>query len=122
MQAELKQLTSLDIDPKTYWPDVEDSFSFTLDAHIGPKGEATSELFQFHVCTPKWAVSNMVNKTFGDFGFFGIYMILVEEYDFERIQTKISQLCSEINGESWSDVAIQLSRYAMWEYANYQQT
>jgi hypothetical protein len=120
MQAELKSLSSSDIDERVYWPDDEDMFGFTLDATIGPKGEDAGSIFQFFVCTPKWITTKMIKRNFGDIGVFGREMIIVTEYDFASIRAMIADLCSKTTGRDWGEVAQKLSRYAAWEYADYQ--
>lgn len=120
MKAELKSISSTDIDERVYWPDDVNCFGFSLDAIIGPVGEDTGNLFQFFVCTPTWVSTKMINRDFGDHGVFGRYLIIVLDYDFERIRQMVSQLCDETKGKDWSEIAIKLSRYAAWEYAEYQ--
>ncbi|MES0864371.1 Imm8 family immunity protein [Ruegeria sp. SCPT10] len=120
MEAELKSLTSSDIDERVYWPDDEELFGFTLDATIGPKGEDSGNIFQFFVCTPKWITTKMINPDFGDFGLFGRELIIVKEYDFFSLKAMISELCSGTSGKDWAEVANKLSRYAAWEYADFQ--
>ncbi|WP_170419195.1 Imm8 family immunity protein [Ruegeria atlantica] len=78
MEAELKSLTSSDIDELVYWPDDEELFGFTLDATIGPKGEDSGNIFQLFVCTPKWITTKMINPDLGDFGVFGGELIIVK--------------------------------------------
>lgn len=119
MKAELKSLTSSDIDERVYWPDDEDLFGFSVDATIGPKGEGAGNIFQFFVCTPKWIATRMINHEFGEVGVFGKEMIIVTEYDFNSIRTMISNLCSRTMGRDWAEIANKLSRYAAWEYADY---
>ena len=79
MEAELKSLTSSDIDESVYFPGDEDLFGFTLDANIVPKGEDSGNIFQFFVCTPKWIATKMINRDFGDIGAFGKDMLIVIE-------------------------------------------
>lgn len=120
MEAELKSLTSSDIDERSYWPDDEEMFGFTVDATIGPKDDDSGNIFQFFVCTPKWINKNMINRDFGDIGVFGKDMIIVTEYDISSIRAMISKLCENTKGKDWADIANRLSRYASWEYADYQ--
>ena len=54
MQADLKYVSSIDIDPLSYWPDDEEYFGFFVEAFIGPKGKDSSERFQIFVCSLKW--------------------------------------------------------------------
>ncbi|PRA75775.1 hypothetical protein CQ054_22660 [Ochrobactrum sp. MYb29] len=120
LEAELKSISSSDINENQYWPEDEELFGFTLDATIGPVGEDSGNIFQFFVCTPKWIASRMINRDFGDVGVFGREMIIVTEYNIPAIRKMISDLCKRTSGRNWSEVATKLSRYAAWEYADYQ--
>jgi hypothetical protein len=54
VRAELKLLSSPDIDLLSYEPVDESNFGFVLEAQIGPEGRESSEIFQILVCTPDW--------------------------------------------------------------------
>ena len=120
MKAELKSLTSIDIDELTYWPDDEEMFGFNVDAAIGPDTDISSNNFCFFVCTPQWILTKSLSQDFGVFGVFGRHMIVVAEYDWENIRSLIEKLCSETKGESWDDVAQKLARFGRWEFEGHQ--
>lgn len=119
MKAELKSLTSVDIDELTYWPDDEAMFAFNVDAAIGPDTDDSSNSFCFFVCTPNWILSKAINRDFGDFGVFGKHMIVVTEYDWDKIRQLIENLCSDTSGESWNEIARKLARYGRWEFEDH---
>lgn len=122
MKAELKSLTSIDIDERIYWPDDEEVFGFNVDAAIGPVSENSSNTFCFFVCTPQWILSKSINRDFGDFGIFGKHMIVVNEYDWEKIRELIEKLCLETEGANWDDISQKLARYGRWEFEDHQAT
>lgn len=116
MKAKLHHLISADIDERVFWPDEEDNFSFFVDALVGPSEGLGEEAFSFHICTPKWIATKMINQDFGDYGVFGKNLIIVKEYDWDKIRIMISGLCSRIAGRDWAEVACKLSRYGRWEF------
>ena len=118
MQADLKFVMSCDIDERVYWPEEEDNFSFTIDATIGSRDENAGDILHFYVCTPKWIFANMINKGFDDYGVFGRHMIIVEEYDFDKIKLMLAKLCRDTSGSDWSQIACKLSKHGAWEYTD----
>ena len=116
MQAELKSLTSVDINETVFRPDSEEIFGFNVEASIGPKGRAASDIFTFFVCTPAWLLSRSIRRDFGDCGVFGRHMIIVVEYDWAKIQSMIQKLCEETHAESWEEVSRILAQFGRWEY------
>ena len=119
MRAELKNLISSDFDERVFWPEEEDCFVFGMEATIGPEGEDASEIFGFLVCTPKWIATKGINKDFGDFGIFGRNMLIISEYDWERIKQLIAKLCNETTGKNWSDISCKLAKFGKWEFEDY---
>lgn len=120
MKAELRHLISPDIDERTFWPEEDDNFGFFVQALVGPEGEEGEESFGIQVCTPKWIATKGINQVFGDFGIFGNNMLIVTEYDWDKIKQLIAKLCAETTGENWTEIAHKLARYGEWEFADYQ--
>ena len=116
MKAELKDLVSLDFDPKTYSPEYPENFGFWLRAMIGLENEEGAESFDIHICTPDWIKANYDDHEI----LFGRHMLLVFEYDYEGIRKRISDYCHECTGENWPEIAERLSRIGYWEFEDYQ--
>lgn len=116
IRAELKTLIGVGFDERAYWPDDDECFSFGLEATIGPEAGQISESFQFIVCTPKWILCEGINQDFDDFGMLGHGMIIIKDYDFEKIKQLVIDLCSRTTGKNWQEVSLKLSRYGAWEF------
>ena len=69
MKAELKLLTSVDIDELTYWPEIEDQFGFNVEAEIGPENENTSEHFTFLCARRNGYPPSQLIETLGVLGY-----------------------------------------------------
>jgi hypothetical protein len=96
--------------------DPED-FCVLVQAMVGPKGQPGEESFDFIVCTPAWLA-----RAVGVRGFvFGHHHLVVRRYDAQLIEAAIRELCDDISGESWADVAAKLSRYGAWEFEDYRE-
>ncbi|WP_100550811.1 immunity 8 family protein [Caedibacter taeniospiralis] len=115
MRAKLKEFYSLDLDIDSYWSDQLDNFGFWVRAMIGPEGEEGVESFDIRICTPKWLIS----KYSAEEVLFGRHMLIVFEYDLDRIKNKISRYCDSCFGETWQEIANKLSRIGYWEFEDY---
>lgn len=115
MRAKLKEFYSLDLDINSYWPDQLDNFGFWIRAMIGPEGEEGAESFDIQICTPKWLIS----KYSAEEVLFGHHMLIVFEYDLDRIKNKISRYCDSCSGGTWQEIANKLTRIGYWEFEDY---
>lgn len=116
MNAEIKSFISPDIqDLFSYKPTNKESFSFLLELVIGIKGQEGGDLFSIEITTPKWLLENY-NK--GDV-VFGRNRLIVFEYDINRFINEIETYINSAPGNTWTEIANQLSRIAQWEFEDY---
>ena len=113
MKAKLKSIMSSDCDMKNFSPSHGDSFNLYVQAEIGPDNDNGSNIFGFNICNTKWIDENLESAIFGK------GLIIVNNYNFEKIKEKIENLCSKIQEDTWNDLAIRISRYGQWEYEDY---
>ena len=119
MRAKLKEFYSLedfDLDLDSYWPDESDNFGFWARAMIGPENKEGAESFDMQICTPAWLKSEHSDSEI----IFGRHMLIVFEYDFDRIKNKVSRYCDSCYGKNWQEIAEKLSRIGYWEFEDYQ--
>lgn len=120
MRAELKSLLSWDVDSQsgdltTFRPTDPADFGVGVAAQIGPAGELGEEQFQFTACSPAWLARQPLQKGFA----FVRHTLVLDQWDPALIQRAIADLCRGTEAETWSDIAIQLSRFGLWELENY---
>lgn len=115
MRAQLKEFYSLDFDLDSYWPDEFDNFGFWVRAMIGLDNEEGADSFDMLICTPSWLRS----QHSGHEVIFGRHMLIVFEYDLERIKSKVSSYCDSCFGKDWQEIAEKLSWIGYWEFENY---
>ncbi|MCC7341163.1 MAG: immunity 8 family protein [Bryobacterales bacterium] len=114
----MKRLHSPDIDDlKGYRPEESDSFGFLLQAMVGPAGGEGEESFDMVVCTPEWlrrryAASEII---------LGLHLLIVFRYDYASLVSYIAKFSERCSGQSWKEVAQQLSRLGKWEFEDYQE-
>ncbi|MCF7484267.1 immunity 8 family protein [Vibrio sp. J1-1] len=115
MKAKLKRIYSPDVDFDSFWPEDTENFGFLLQAMIGPEGEDGEESFGIQVCTPEWLKSRYSENDV----LFGRHMMIVFDYDIDRIKSHIVKYCDRCVGDNWSDIASKLSRIGLWEFEDY---
>ena len=113
MNAELKNIYSIEADLQTFRPARSDCFSLQIRAIIGPRGQLSEESFDLEVCTPKWLLENCKDPVWGR------HLIIVQEFNFNQISGMIAQYCERCSGISWEEVASKVSRIGKWEFEDY---
>jgi len=112
MNADLRRITSPDIDSMEIFVPPDEKFCYLLQAFIGPNGDEGEESFEFIVCSPKWLEFEVEKENF----IFGKGMLIMSEFNFFRVKGFLSALCKRTHGNSWSEIANKLSRFATWEF------
>ena len=115
MKAILKELFSLDFDIESFYPDECDNFGFWLRAMIGPSDEDGSESFDIQICTPKWLLKKYSEEEI----LIGRHMLIVFDYDLDKIKNKIETYCKSCTGNDWQSIAGKISRLGYWEFEDY---
>ena len=80
-----------------------------LSVDIGLKNESGEDAFDFRVITEEYINNVFKGK---QWNFLWIGLIIVEEFDWELIERRISKLKSGITGDDWKDIAVQI--YQIW--------
>jgi len=116
MNPELKRIHSPDIkDLLKHQPDDPQCFSFLIQAMIGVKGETWEESFDVEVCTPKWLQKNYTEDDI----LISSRFLIVQKYDYQKIVETINKFLAHCKGETWNDLAAQISRMGRWEFEDY---
>jgi hypothetical protein len=84
---------------------------------IGPAEREGEESFDMVVCTPEWLKQNHVATEI----VLGRHHVIVFGYDYESLASYIASFAERCTGESWQDVAQQLSRLGKWEFEDYRE-
>ncbi len=98
-----------------YKPAQADNFGFPLCLQIGPDNEHGQDIFYVFICTPKWLQQN-IEERFYDLR----HHLLVKDYNFEALISYLEEQVLKCTGETWRDVAAKISRWAAWEFEDYQ--
>lgn len=117
MRPVIKAALSPDVpELSTFSPPEQDNFVFLLQLLIGPNNAEGMESFQVTVCTPKWLSTNHTQSEI----IIGRHYLIVFEYDYHRLMSRINSIVAECTGDNWQEIALKLSRFAMWEFEDYQ--
>jgi hypothetical protein len=119
VRAALRRLHSPDADPLTeFAPDDPESFSIFVQALIGPQDAEGEESFNFTITTASW----LAEQSAPEKGFeFLQGVLLLSRWDHDIVVRAISDLCRKTEGGTWEEVAMSLSRYGHWEFADYRE-
>ena len=112
MRARLKSLRSDEIPDLARWspPDPE-AFAVPLVLEVGALGHRGRERFDLLAVTPRW-----LELRHGRRGAVpGRGLLLVFEWDLERIRAFLARAVERCAGDTWVDVARQVDRLADWE-------
>jgi hypothetical protein len=116
MRATIRRLHSPDIDDLVrYRPTEPDCFGFLLQILAGPENSPGEESFDVLVCSPRWIAETHSPDDIIE----GRHLLILLEYDFDRLERFLHMRIAEASGESWEDVAEKLSRFGRWEFENY---
>lgn len=99
-------------------PDVEDlrnaelpeGFYINLQVDFGVKGQAGSDLFQIQTCDVRWIQDRVKEGIYP-----GLFHLVVERFDFEKIEEFLMEKAAECRGDSWEEIASELSYLGLWE-------
>jgi len=118
MKAILKEFYSLDIiEPlKDFRPLKTDNFGFWARMIVSEKNKGGDESFDIMICTPTWLIENH-NKS--DL-LFGRHYLIVFEYNYQKIYSKINNFIDCIKGDSWEEIALKIGTIGRWEFEDYQ--
>ena len=118
MKAIVKSLwlDSATISLEEYSPEDPRCFGLWIEFRAGPEGKAGADDFRLFVCTPIWLKNECNRKGETE----NRHVLVVEEYDPDVIKNKIDRRVENSKGENWPDIARKISRFAAWEFENYQ--
>ena len=118
MKAEVKRFHSPDIsDVESFKPVNKKEFGFLLQVIIGIKGVDSEESFDMIVCTPRWLEKKMISSNI----IFGEHYLLVIDYNFNRIKSKILDYIDNLDEDNWELLASKIDRIGKWEFRDYQE-
>jgi Immunity protein 8 len=118
MKAELKRVSSGDY-PITRTGELFDPLDawVILEAEVGPKGREGADIFFFYVCT-----STNLKRELEITGFrFGRHLLIVNEFDWNKVVSAIEKLISSFDEPNWTSLAEKIGRYGAWEYEDYRE-
>jgi Immunity protein 8 len=111
----LKSISSPDISElEQFNPENGSVFMLLLEGVFAPPGVDGGDVFSFEVCSPEW-IKLQAGKGF----IVGRSMIVVDQFNFNKLKAFLQKLAAGCTGENWEEAAIKLSRYGHWEFEDY---
>ncbi len=112
MKAKLKGLWSPDVDLDNPRFDDPESVYCLVEAEIGEENSEGSDVFDFVVCTPK----GLETKLEGTTVLSGHGLLIMQEFDAEKIERYLASHCDKTVGKNWSEVVRKLRLIGSWEF------
>lgn len=109
-------IDSADFDLETYLPDDLENFGLWINFRAGPSDSEGAHDYQLLVCTPEW----LKNEYKSSKAVWGYGILIVFEYDLNMIKLEIDNRIESCAGENWHVIAKKISKFAAWEYEDYQ--
>jgi hypothetical protein len=117
VRAEVKRLWSPDFSDGHSLPDDLENCSVLIQADIGPVDGEGADTFNFEVWTPD-ALARRVQAD--ERAFWARGMLILPRFSWRAVETAIAQLVHSFAGQSWDEIAGKLSRFARWEFEDYE--
>ena len=105
MRARLKKLTSDEL------PDLAAFVPAEPVLEVGPLGLRGRERFELLVVTPRWLAERHGKRG----AVLGRGLLVVFEWDFERLHAFLARKVEACSGATWPEVARKVGRIAEWE-------
>lgn len=119
LYAELKSLSSTDVDMENFVPDDDRCFGFWCQAVFGTRGGEGGDLFHFCVCTPEWlALEIRTDRRLN--ASFGRGLLIVGEYNYSGLVVLLRRYAERCSGDTWLEVSNKLMRIGPSEFEDYQ--
>jgi hypothetical protein len=115
MRAELKLLSSVDVELRTYAPP-DESFCIQVTAEIGALGGRGAEIFLFEVCSPAWLERELQSDTVIS----GRRRLFMSSFSYDILEAYVLKRVRQAEGPDWQAVAEKLARWSHWEFEDYQ--
>lgn len=93
-------------------PDEPDNFFLHVEVDIGTKGGKAADIFSLNVVTPKALLNHSGYQ-------WGRGWLLLEYFSWSQVESAVDELCAEVSGVSWEQIALELNKWLRWEYDNY---
>lgn len=117
MQAELRQLTTIEGDFLENLKQRDRSFCHWLRALVGPSGSAGEESFDFAVCSPAWLKDELKRNPTVD----RRCMLVVDTFDPNEIEAQVRERIAQASGDNWPAVAAKIAQWSHWEFDGYRE-
>jgi hypothetical protein len=120
MKISVKSIDSIEIEDSLdcYYPVDASNFGTWIRVAIGPADRPGADDFQILVCTPAWLSSFVEGEAYR--AAWGRHMLIVSEYDIGTIKACIERRVDQCSGDDWQSIALKISRFAAWEFEDYQ--
>ena len=126
MKAKLFEFYLQDDMLQAYCPEDLTYFCAIAEMRIGSATGFGADNFSLTICSPKWLESNVIKPQVTHESHeqrhqlaYGRHYLFAEEYDEGKIKQAVMEIVNDAKGNDWSEIALYLSRYFLWEYEDH---
>jgi len=116
MIADLRKLHSPDVSDLPSWVPDSEEFAILIQVIAGPEGAPGEESFGVTLCSPAWVERQARREGIIS----GRHLLIVSDYDYERVRNYIVKYLRACSGSTWQEVAEKVARFGYWEFEDYQ--
>lgn len=114
--AELKSLSGTLGESLDELQPVRGNFCHTLRAAIGILGEEGADAFEFDVCSPEYLESETASYPILS----GEKLIITQRFDANHVEEFVRKRLHFATGKDWDEIAEKISKWARWEFEDYE--
>jgi hypothetical protein len=115
MMAELKGLHSPDVADLQTWTPESSDFAILLQITAGPASGRGEASFDTTLCSSTWVAARVAEARVLEVS----HLLIMAKYNYEQLHEYLSERVSACEGDTWRDVAREMSRIGRWEFEHY---
>lgn len=112
----MRSIMSLDVEDLASWVPGSEEWSVGVRIMAGPADGPGEESFDLTICSVDW-IAAQVGR---DGVFDGRHCLVASGFTWHVLSSYIERRVRQCEGMAWPDVAERLSRFAYWEFEDYQ--
>lgn len=115
MNAELRELLTIEHEPLDSVRPESDAFCVSLRALVGLSNSPGEESFDFDVCSPAWLQAELDSHAIIG----GRFLLIARDLEPDRITEYVRKRISQASGSDWPTIAGKIARWSRWEFEDY---
>jgi len=108
-------VNSATIDLDNYCPEDPTTFGLWIEFSAGGNESSGADDFRIYVCSPNWLDHECAQRSV----IWGRHLLITQVWNIAMIREHIESMLALCEGLDWQSLALQISRFAAWEFEDY---